>query len=101
MKIEIIGAGVVGGAFGQALVAQEETIQWIDSNPERVQSLRNQGFQAAFPEEETDPCELDFLCVTILFKQQNRPIFSNHPCHPFSVTFDRVRKARGSARSIE
>jgi nucleotide sugar dehydrogenase len=63
MKIEIVGAGVVGGAFGQALVARGEMVQWIDSNPERVQRLRNQGFQAALPEEETDPCELYFLCV--------------------------------------
>ena len=49
MKIEIVGAGVVGSAFGRALIARGENVQWVDSNPERVQSLRNQGLQADLP----------------------------------------------------
>ena len=63
MKIEIVGAGVVGSAFGRALIARGENVQWVDSNPERVQSLRNQGLQADLPGEQTDPCSLYFLCV--------------------------------------
>jgi UDPglucose 6-dehydrogenase len=63
MKVEIVGAGVVGSAFGRALIARGADVQWVDSNPDRVQSLRNQGLQAAVPGESTDPCSLYFLCV--------------------------------------
>ncbi len=63
MKIEIVGAGVVGSAFGRALISQGANIQWVDCNPDRVQDLRNQGLHATLPVENTDPCSLYFLCV--------------------------------------
>ena len=63
MKIEIVGAGVVGSAFGRALRARGHAVQWVDSQPERVQSLRDDGLQAVLPGESSEPCPLYFICV--------------------------------------
>ena len=63
MNIEIVGAGVVGSAFGRALLAGGHAVQWIDSHPGRVQDLRENGFTAALPDEPADPCPLYFICV--------------------------------------
>ena len=63
MKIEIVGAGVVGSAFGRALRARGHDVQWVDSQPERVQSLRKDGLHAALASEASEPSPLYFICV--------------------------------------
>ena len=63
MKIEIVGAGVVGSAFGRALLSRGHAVRWIDCKPERVQSLRDEGLTAAGPSEPSDPCSLYVICV--------------------------------------
>ena len=63
MKIEIVGAGIVGSAFGRALRACGHTVHWVDSEPERVQSLRDDGLSAHLPGESAEPCRLYVICV--------------------------------------
>lgn len=63
MKIEIVGAGVVGSAFGRALLSHGHAVRWIDVRPERVQSLRDEGLTVAVPCESSEPCSLYVLCV--------------------------------------
>jgi len=63
MNIEIVGAGVVGCAFGRALLARGHAVQWVDSCPERVQILRQDGLSAALPGEAVAPCPLYVICV--------------------------------------
>ena len=63
MKIEIVGAGVVGSAFGRALLSRGHAVRWVDSRPERVQSLRDEALTAAVPCEPANPCSLYVICV--------------------------------------
>lgn len=63
MEIEVVGAGVVGTAFGMALLSRGHAVRWIDSRPERVRSLRDEGLRAAVPGESSDPCPLYVICV--------------------------------------
>ena len=63
MKIEIVGAGVVGCAFGRALLARGHAVQWVDSQAERIQALRENGLPAALPDEPADPCPLYVISV--------------------------------------
>lgn len=63
MNVEIIGAGVVGSAFGRALLSRGHAVRWIDSRAERVQSLREEGLSAALPCEPCAPSSLHVICV--------------------------------------
>ena len=63
MKIEIVGAGVVGCAFGRALLARGHAVQWVDSQAERIQALRENGLPAALPDDPADPCPLYVISV--------------------------------------
>lgn len=63
MKIEIIGAGVVGSAFGRALLSRGHAVRWVDVQPERVQSLRDEGLAATVSSEPSAPCSLYVICV--------------------------------------
>lgn len=63
MTIEIIGAGVVGGAFGRALAHRGHPVRWIDTRPDRVSALRAQGLAAARPDEAVEPADTFVLCV--------------------------------------
>lgn len=63
MTIEIVGAGVVGSAFGRSLLARGRAVRWVDSAVERVERLRAEGLEASLPGESADPCSLYFICV--------------------------------------
>jgi nucleotide sugar dehydrogenase len=77
MNIEIVGAGVVGRAFGQALLSRGHDVRWVDSDAERVHALRANGLTAALPEEPADPCPLYVICVptpTVGREQDRMPL---------------------------
>lgn len=64
MKIAVIGAGFVGQATGKGFAKHKNSIVFIDIDPEKVASLRKEGF-AAFPANEYDKITTDvtMFCV--------------------------------------
>lgn len=62
MKVEVIGAGSVGKAIGEALIEYGNEVVFKDSNPEVVNQLESQGFDAVCAEENTH-ADLSAICV--------------------------------------
>ena len=63
MHVEIVGAGVIGSAFGRALLGKGHSVHWVDCDPDRVRGLRTQGIEASMPHEPAEPVSLYFICV--------------------------------------
>ena len=61
--IEIIGAGVVGQAFGQSLIAKGYGVSFVDCCPVRVDALQRAGHEARLPDGPRSNARFHFLCV--------------------------------------
>jgi len=61
-EIEIVGAGVVGQAQGQALQKQGFPVHYVDVDARRVEQLRQQGARAFLPSDSTS-ADVFILCV--------------------------------------
>lgn len=51
LRINIVGAGVVGSATGAGFAVHGHRVQLVDTNPARIAELRSRGFRAALPSE--------------------------------------------------
>lgn len=64
LRINVIGAGVVGSATGAGFALHGHRVQLVDTNPERVGWLRSRGFRAA-PPKEVDWAAADISMISV------------------------------------
>lgn len=63
MKIEIIGAGIIGFAFGKALIQCGHSVKFIDQCQKRIDDLQSAGFEAGLSDHHLSQASIHFLCV--------------------------------------
>ena len=67
LRINIVGAGVVGSATGAGFATHGHQVQFVDTNRDRIAALRGQGFRAALPS------EVDWTAADISMISVNTP----------------------------
>jgi UDPglucose 6-dehydrogenase len=67
LRINIVGSGVVGSATGAGFAEHGHRVQFVDTNPARIEELRARGLRAALPS------EVDWAAADISIISVNTP----------------------------